>query len=561
LTNGLHLHEFVSNNSNLNIGGAGTYINTYVGSSLTGSLATGQHVAFQAQIDQTGATPNLGAFVLGAVVQATANSNAGGTLGSENSNVMGANVIAKIKAGATYFTSAVGLEVDVAALEQPLDKIGLSVVGWTQDAYSGSRSDAMIAMVRNPSSLIGFNYGMVFGAPWGWWPIKSTGTLIGAPYTPVASLLPAPAKEAAWGIDFSGVAFSGGFLKSTGFTVDGTGAVSATTGVFSSGLTVGNATARQPFAHGTYINPVAGSMASPAFSVYGNAFGTVTSGPAFFRTFSVNSDTVNTSAASGGGANVNYFGHTISAGAVGGRTTLSVFMSQQGATTSALGQYYVAGACFGEASYSAGGTAGIGNTRGNLFATNHSVRLKTGAGLYWNEVVGEEVDIGVQTGTAVAYKVGFKVVQWADDAVRGTVGDYAIGINNQSGGTAPGWTVGFSVGGPEGWWPIASTGTIFGTDAGLGGGPSMAAAYGIDLRAVTFSTAAFASTGFEVDGIGRTTAPAFILTSGGPTITTGAGVPATTTPKGSIYFRTGGAVGSTLYVSQGGGTWNAVAGV
>lgn len=49
--------------------------------------------------------------------------------------------------------------------------------------------------------------------------------------------------------------------------------------------------------------------------------------------------------------------------------------------------------------------------------------------------------------------------------------------------------------------------------------------------------------------------------TGGPSFTTGAGVPAATQPKGSIYLRTGGAVGSTLYVSQGGGTWNAVAGV
>jgi hypothetical protein len=47
----------------------------------------------------------------------------------------------------------------------------------------------------------------------------------------------------------------------------------------------------------------------------------------------------------------------------------------------------------------------------------------------------------------------------------------------------------------------------------------------------------------------------------GPTITSGIGVPSSTQPKGSLYMRTGGAVGSTLYVSQGAGTWNAVAGV
>lgn len=49
--------------------------------------------------------------------------------------------------------------------------------------------------------------------------------------------------------------------------------------------------------------------------------------------------------------------------------------------------------------------------------------------------------------------------------------------------------------------------------------------------------------------------------AGGPTWTTGSGVPATTQPRGSFYSRTGGGVGSTFYVSQGGGTWNPVAGV
>lgn len=282
--------------------------------------------------------------------------------------------------------------------------------------------------------------------------------------------------------------------------------------VYTKSLTVGDGTARQPFVHSSYISPVSGLMSTAPFSVGGNAFGTVTSGAAFFRQFNVDTDTVNSSAASGGGVNVNYFGHTISAGAVGGRTTHSVFMSQQGVTTSAAGQFYVAGACFGEAAHSAGGTAGAGNTRGNLFATNHSARLKTGAGLYWNSLVGEEVDVSVQTGTSVAYKVGFKVVQWVDDAVAGTVADYAIGINNQASGTAPGWSVGFAVGSPEGWWPIIATGTIHGTYAAtIGGGPAMAAAWGIDYSAVTFSSGFLRSTGFLVDGAGTTTTTGMLL--------------------------------------------------
>ena len=47
----------------------------------------------------------------------------------------------------------------------------------------------------------------------------------------------------------------------------------------------------------------------------------------------------------------------------------------------------------------------------------------------------------------------------------------------------------------------------------------------------------------------------------GPTWTSGTGAPVSTEVKGSYYSRTDGGLGTTLYVSQGGGTWNAVAGV
>lgn len=47
----------------------------------------------------------------------------------------------------------------------------------------------------------------------------------------------------------------------------------------------------------------------------------------------------------------------------------------------------------------------------------------------------------------------------------------------------------------------------------------------------------------------------------GPTWTTGSAAPSATQPVGSLYSRVGGAVGGTLYVSRGGGTWAAVAGV
>jgi len=55
--------------------------------------------------------------------------------------------------------------------------------------------------------------------------------------------------------------------------------------------------------------------------------------------------------------------------------------------------------------------------------------------------------------------------------------------------------------------------------------------------------------------------PTSIILNNGPTHTAGAGAPGTTEPKGSTFQRTDGGVGTTLYVSQGGGTWNPVAGV
>ena len=63
---------------------------------------------------------------------------------------------------------------------------------------------------------------------------------------------------------------------------------------------------------------------------------------------------------------------------------------------------------------------------------------------------------------------------------------------------------------------------------------------------------------------GTTAAFTSLRTGGGsgPTWTAGAGPPgAAVAPLGSLYSNTTGAVGATLYVSRGAGTWNPVAGV
>lgn len=53
----------------------------------------------------------------------------------------------------------------------------------------------------------------------------------------------------------------------------------------------------------------------------------------------------------------------------------------------------------------------------------------------------------------------------------------------------------------------------------------------------------------------------FTVKQFGPTINAGLGVPSGTQPPGSIWIRSDGAAGARIYISQGGGIWNAVAGV
>lgn len=60
---------------------------------------------------------------------------------------------------------------------------------------------------------------------------------------------------------------------------------------------------------------------------------------------------------------------------------------------------------------------------------------------------------------------------------------------------------------------------------------------------------------------GATAGQLNITTNAGPNIRGGAGAATGTQPRGSIWIRSDGAVGTTIYVSQGGGTWNAIAGV
>ena len=96
--------------------------------------------------------------------------------------------------------------------------------------------------------------------------------------------------------------------------------------------------------------------------------------------------------------------------------------------------------------------------------------------------------------------------------------------------------------------------------APLGSSESFAWTNGIDwsLGTVTNKWLQLGSV-FSIDASGNSISNSLrIGGNSGPTWTSGAGAPSSTQPLGSLYSNTGGAVGTTLYVSRGGGTWTTV---
>jgi hypothetical protein len=230
--------------------------------------------------------------------------------------------------------------------------------------------------------------------------------------------------------------------------------------------------------------------------------GTVASGQTpIVEMHAVNSDAVDASLAQGGGLTWFQYPGVLNAGAVGGRTAFGATIHQAGVTTLNAGQYYLASAFWATAAHSAGGTAGGGNARGSLFASNDGTILQNGAGAYWTEIVGYELDIGAEAGTGLQNKQGIKVVLWSTDAVAGAGGcDYAYSMAAQA--NCAGWDRGYCFGSPDGWWPMKAISTLIGTVPGLAGGPAYQAQYGVDFSSVSFSQDAFRSAGFAVDGSG-----------------------------------------------------------
>lgn len=206
--------------------------------------------------------------------------------------------------------------------------------------------------------------------------------------------------------------------------------------------------------------------------------------------------------------------------------------------------FYVGGWFWARAQANAGGRPGAFN--GSVVASNPQVSLFSGA-TYYNNAVGEEIDVGVIAGASVKNKIGLNITTIGRDAVAGTVIDAAVQIGSVA--SSPKWTDGFLLSARNGGSPLNSNGTVIRSDTPL------SIKDGINFSNFNFSGHPFQSPFFAVDGMGLVTGRGgfqFLRANDGTPATRiyAAGdvnpVGAMTANIGDAYFRSG---ADSAYVS------------
>lgn len=140
---------------------------------------------------------------------------------------------------------------------------------------------------------------------------------------------------------------------------------------------------------------------------------------------------------------------------------------------------------------------GVGTEKASFYGWGSLVTAKAAA-TNLKEIIGGEFDLASDVGSSFLNKIILQLVTVNSDAVKGSVIDAAIVITGDSTVTAK-LDKGIAFGKTGNLWNIETAGTIIGTYTTTN---AMAAAYGVDLRAVTIGTCSFASTGFCINGSG-----------------------------------------------------------
>jgi hypothetical protein len=196
-----------------------------------GAGARGNRQGFAASVSLTATssnTPQGGAYV-GIVGSATIGASDNGT-GLTPSTVGGAawggNFYAITTGGAQNVGGVLGLEINpaIGSGTTCAELVGVQVVPTGAHVVRGAFHNDTAYRVALQDGGMGIDCGLDLSAPGAAWCYQPTASLIMVhePHFPANGQ-----ALAAWGIDFTGPVFSGGFCKSTGFSVDGGGNASA----------------------------------------------------------------------------------------------------------------------------------------------------------------------------------------------------------------------------------------------------------------------------------------------------------------------------------------------
>jgi len=209
---------------------------------------------------------------------------------------------------------------------------------------------------------------------------------------------------------------------------------------------------------------------------------------------------------------VHNLGGGSTAGQFGG---LSVLVQQTGAVSNANNPGIEAVQFLANANGSMGGAPGTES--GNVWGINTNVVLGASATSF-KQVIGEETDLAVNAAASVLYLDGSEVALTPAHGAAASIENSgfivtASGKTTSNGGTIPGLTVGYAFGGFNGYNPMDASATLIGAVChtnNCGSFPPGTVAHGVDFSAYAFSSDAFKSPGFRVDGSGNVTANSII---------------------------------------------------
>lgn len=253
----------------------------------------------------------------------------------------------------------------------------------------------------------------------------------------------------------------------------------------------------------TYPVQALSNTVNGAMRIGGNLFGTLTGGPVGIA-FAVTADTDNVNATDG--FILNYTGHAVKTGAVGGRTPHFTLLTIDGNVSAGTMKYFTAD---GAQTIARGSMGGVHNgPLGEVFGANHLAEIHRasgsypGAGMNVNQLVGYEVNTAAESGTQSLWHHGIQVVQLTNHVTRAQTSDAALIFANQP-TTAGYWGAGMQFGAVNGKWAFhglsSSLISTFPNNNTIVSEP-YEAADGVDFSKVTFGRASWLTAGAALDG-------------------------------------------------------------